>query len=142
MKIRLINGPNINLLGIRQPELYGTMRYHELVVALRDYATQRAVKLEVLQSNHEGQIIDWIQQFEQYDALIINPAAYCHTSIAILDALLSVTKPKVEVHLTDISQRQAFRSKSITAEGVNQLFMGNKVNSYYQAIDYLTKRQV
>ncbi len=141
MKIRLINGPNLNLLGIRQPDIYGTMRYPELVVALRDYATKYGLKLEIMQTNHEGQIIDWIQQYEQYDALIINPAAYCHTSIAILDALLSVTKPKVEVHLTDISQRQAFRSKSITAKGVNQLFMGNKIKSYYQAIDYLMRRK-
>ncbi len=141
MKIRLINGPNINLLGLRQPQLYGSMRYAEMVVKLRSYALENGQRLEVLQSNYEGQIIDWIQQFDAYDALIINPAGYCHNSIAILDALLSVARPKVEVHLTDIGQRAAFRATSITAEGVDCVFMGEKIVSYYRALDYLKRRE-
>ncbi len=137
MKIRVINGPNINLLGIRQPAIYGEMSYNDLVKALSDYAVSCGVQIEVLQSNCEGQLIDWIQQFAQYDALIINPAGYTHTSIAILDALLSVDRPKVEVHLSNIKAREAFRANSITAKGVDKVLMGKHINSYFAAIDYI-----
>ncbi len=137
MRIRVINGPNINLLGIRQPAIYGALCYDDLVKALNHYAVSRGVQIELLQSNHEGQLIDWIQQFDQYDALIINPAGYTHTSIAILDALLSVDRPKVEVHLSDIKSREAFRANSMTANGVDKLLMGKHIDSYYEAIDYV-----
>ncbi len=137
MKIRIINGPNINMLGIRQPAIYGAMCYDDFVKTLNDFADSCGVQIEVLQSNYEGQLIDWVQQFEQYDALIINPAGYCHTSIALLDALLSVDKPKFEVHLSDISAREAFRATSITAKGVDGVFMGKHINSYCEAIEHV-----
>ncbi len=137
MKIRVINGPNINMLGIRQPAIYGEMRYDDLVKALSDYAVSCGVQLELLQSNYEGQLIDWVQQFKHYDALIINPAGYTHTSIALLDALLCVDKPKVEVHLSDITAREQFRATSVTAKGVNKVIMGKHINSYVAAIDYV-----
>ncbi len=137
MIIRIINGPNINLLGVRQPDVYGDMPYAEIVERLKRYAASHAVQLAVLQSNCEGQLIDWVQQFDDYDALIINPAGYCHTSIAILDALLAVDKLKVEVHWTDLRRRQAFRSVSLTAAAADKLIMGKQIGSYYEAIDFI-----
>ncbi|PIE77266.1 MAG: 3-dehydroquinate dehydratase [Clostridiales bacterium] len=136
MKILVINGPNLNMLGIREPEIYGTTHYADLVEKLLDYAVHLEVAIEVLQTNHEGQIIDWLQQIS-FDGLVINPGGYTHTSVAILDALLYCDKPKVEVHLSDISKREAFRQTSITGRGVDHIIMGEGIAGYCRAFDYI-----
>ncbi len=134
MKIKVINGPNLNLLGKRQPEIYGTLSEADLVKKIKDYAQKLGIKIDYCQSNYEGRIIDWIQA-DDYDALIINPAAYSHTSVAILDALLAVEKPKAEVHLSDINDREDFRKIQITSHGVDFLIIGKQFSGYLEAID-------
>lgn len=113
MKIRVIHGPNLNLLGLREPELYGRMSLAEINHRLKDVADELQCELSIHQSNHEGEIVDLIQSaYPDYDGILINPAAYTHTSIAIRDALLAVGLPTVEVHLSNIHKREAFRSVS------------------------------
>ncbi len=138
MKILVINGPNLNMLGVREPQIYGTTHYSDLIEKLLDYAVHVDASIEVLQTNHEGQIIDWLQQIN-CDGLIINPGGYTHTSVAILDALLCLDKPKVEVHLSDISKREAFRNSSITGRGVDRVIMGEGIAGYRLAIDYIVR---
>ena len=116
MKILVINGPNLNMLGIREPEIYGDETLEDLMEYVRDYCKPRNVEVDFFQSNHEGDIIDTIQAaLGRYDGIIINPAAYTHTSIAIPDAIRSVNLPAVEVHLSDINNREDFRKISFTA---------------------------
>ncbi len=134
MKIRIINGPNLNLLGKRQVEIYGEKSADDLKLMLEVKASELKVEVELLQSNYEGQIIEWIQS-EDYDALIINPAGYSHTSVAILDALLYTQKPKIEVHLSNIDEREPIRRQKITAEGVDRLIMGKHFSGYIEAME-------
>ncbi len=136
MKILIINGPNLNLLGKRQVEIYGDKTEWDLKRLIAKYTAKRRINVEIVQSNHEGQIIDWIQT-KQYDGLIINPAAYAHTSIAILDALLAVDKPKIEVHLTNIDDREEYRRVKITAKGVDRMICGKHFAGYLKAIDII-----
>lgn len=140
MNILVINGPNINLLGEREPDIYGNKSYEDLVYEISHYAAGKNVFVKFLQSNHEGDLIDWIQEAkDERDGLIINPAGYSHTSIAILDALLATKLPIVEVHFTDLTKREDFRQKSITSLAAEKVIMGKGASGYLEALDYLTR---
>jgi len=138
MKILVINGPNINLLGLREPDIYGIKNYASLLEFIRDVAAQQGVNVECMQSNHEGAIVDAIQAaYGRFDGIVINPAAYTHTSIAILDALKAVAIPAVEVHLSKIHEREAFRHLSYAGQACEKTFAGMGFEGYAQAIRYL-----
>ena len=143
MKILVINGPNINLLGLREPELYGSKNYAELMAFVQSVCADAGVEVEFVQSNHEGHIVDAIQEaYGRFDGIVINPAAYTHTSIAILDALKAVGIPAVEVHLTDIKEREAFRQVSYVAEACEKTIAGKGFEGYAEAIRYLAKHEI
>ena len=140
MKILVINGPNINFLGIREVDVYGREDYNFLRQKIMKKAAEENVLVELFQSNHEGAIIDKIQEsFSDYtDAIIINPGAYAHYSYAIHDALTSVPMPKVEVHISDIEKRnEEWRHKSVTSPACNKIIKGKGLDGYLEAIDYL-----
>lgn len=138
MKILVINGPNLNLLGIREPEIYGDETLEDLMEYVRDYCKPRNVEVDFFQSNHEGDIIDTIQTaLGKYDGIIINPAAFTHTSIAIADAINAVNLPAVEVHLTDINDREDFRKVSFTAPVCVATVAGKGFDSYLDAVEIL-----
>lgn len=140
MKILVLNGPNINMLGKREPDIYGKQDYESLINGLSKYAEQRGVTIDTYQSNIEGEIVDKIQSANQvYDGIVINPAAYTHYSIAILDALKAIKTPAVEVHLSHIAGREEFRHKSVTAAGCIGQVAGFGFDSYYLAIDALIR---
>ena len=142
MKILIINGPNINLLGLREPELYGDKNYTALIEFIQSVCKDAGVESECMQSNHEGEIVDAIQAaYGQFDGIIINPAAYTHTSIAILDALKAVGIPAVEVHLTNIKDREPFRQVSYTAKACEKTFAGMGFEGYAKAIHYLAVKE-
>jgi len=139
LKLLVINGPNINMLGQREPELYGKNSYASLIEFIRSIGFENGVIVECIQSNHEGAIVDIIQNaYNRYDGIIINAAAYSHTSIAIPDALKAVGLPAVEVHLTDIAQREEFRKFSYTAMACEKSITGMGFEGYAEAIRYLT----
>ena len=141
MKILILNGPNLNLLGKREPEIYGSESYKTLMEKVQRFAGQRNHGCDVFQTNHEGVLVDKIQAAEGiYDGIVINPAAYTHYSIAILDALRSVSVPAVEVHLSDISKREAYRQLSVTKDGCIAQVMGRGVQGYLDAIEILEKQ--
>ena len=138
MKLLIINGPNLNMLGIREPDIYGRQTYKDLEKFVLDCCTDAGVECEIFQSNHEGDIVDSIQSaFGKIDGIVINPAAYTHTSVAILDALKAVAIPAVEVHLSDVSQREAFRQVSYAGMACIKTYMGLGFDGYKQAINYL-----
>ena len=138
MKLLVINGPNMNMLGIREPEIYGHATYADLVRYIKDICTQNNIQCEIFQSNHEGDIIDKIQDaYMISDAIVINPAAYSHTSIAIADAIKSVGLPAVEVHLSDITKREDFRKHSYTANVCIKTVTGKGFEGYKEAILFL-----
>ncbi len=140
MKLLVINGPNLNLLGRREPEIYGRMTYDELCDAVRAHCDRRGIGCDIYQSNHEGDIIDVIQSaVGRYDAILINAAAYTHTSVAIGDALRAVSLPTAEVHLTDITKREDFRRVSYLRDACAGCFFGKGVASYTEAIDFLNE---
>ena len=141
MKILVLNGPNINMLGIREPEVYGRESYADLL-ALLDESTA-ALKIEIchFQSNHEGALVDAIQAaYGKFDGIIINPAAYTHTSIAILDALKAVGLPAVEVHISDVASREAFRQISYPGMYCKKTIMGQGIQGYRMALEYLKEK--
>ncbi|MDO5015003.1 MAG: type II 3-dehydroquinate dehydratase [Clostridia bacterium] len=138
MKIIIINGPNMNLLGSRETDIYGNLTYDNLLQKITNYCEKKDIEVEFYQSNHEGNLIDKIQQTKS-DAIIINPAAYSHYSIAILDALKAKNLPYVEVHLTDISKREEFRQKSITALSAIKTISGKGFDGYLEAVDLLAR---
>lgn len=142
-KIIVINGPNINILGKRELEIYGNLSYNDLVNELKSYAKDKGANLDEFQSNSEGAIIDKLQELIDggYDVLIINPAAYSHYSYAIYDALKAIKIKKVEVHLTNILARDEFRKTSITAEACDGVISGFGFDSYKLAIDYLLREE-
>lgn len=142
-KILVVNGPNINILGKRELEIYGELSYNNLVDELKSYAKKKDVCLDEFQSNSEGAIIDKLQELidGEYDALIINPAAYSHYSYAIYDALKAIKIKKVEVHLTNIFARDEFRKTSITAGACDGVISGFGFDSYKLAIDYLLREE-
>ena len=140
MKILVINGPNINMLGIREPGMYGAQTYAELLAYIEAAGREYGVQTECFQSNHEGAIVDRIQAaYRMFDGIVINPAAYTHTSVAILDALKAVAIPAVEVHLTDVSQREEFRNISYAGLAWEQRYIGMGFEGYKKAIAYLAK---
>ncbi|HOD01751.1 MAG: 3-dehydroquinate dehydratase [Firmicutes bacterium ADurb.Bin300] len=140
MKMLIINGPNLNMLGVREPDLYGNKTYDDLCLYITESARFLGVQVTLFQSNHEGNIVDEIQKaLGAFDAIIINPAAFTHTSIAILDALKSVNLPCVEVHLTDIDNREDFRSFSFVSLYSQKRFSGLGFEGYKKAMEYLLR---
>lgn len=138
MNILVINGPNLNMLGIREPDLYGKADYAALVQLVEETCAQEGIGVEIFQSNHEGAIVDKIQEaYGRKDGIVINPAAYTHTSVAILDALKAVSIPAVEIHISDVSQREDFRQISYAGKACIKTFMGIGLEGYRQAILYL-----
>jgi 3-dehydroquinate dehydratase-2 len=138
MKILVLNGPNINMLGIREPEIYGSGSFADLLALLDETAQQEGIRIDQFQSNHEGVLVDQIQQsYGVYDGIVINPAAYTHTSIAILDALKAVNIPAVEVHISDLSQREAFRQISYAGLACVKTIKGHGLEGYREAILFL-----
>lgn len=138
MKLLVINGPNLNLLGLREPEIYGRRTYQDLLALLRQTGKEEGVEVECFQSNHEGAIVDAIQQaYGVFDGIVINPAAYTHTSIAILDALKAVALPAVEVHISAVSSREPFRQRSYAGMACVRTYQGLGFDGYMQAIRFL-----
>lgn len=141
MKILVINGPNLNMLGIREREIYGEKSYADLCAFIEKVCTEENAECLIFQSNHEGAIVDRIQEaYGKEDAIIINPAGYTHTSIAILDALRAVALPAVEVHLSNIEERESFRQISYTSLACEKTIIGRGFEGYGEAIRFLTKR--
>lgn len=141
MKIKVINGPNLNMLGIREPAIYGSQTYADLQKLVEDYAVELGIQVEVFQSNCEGAIIDEIQScYRNFDAIVINPAGYTHTSVSILDALKAVSLPAVEVHISKVNERESFRQISYTAMYCEKSFIGYGLDGYKMAIQYLVKK--
>lgn len=139
MKILVINGPNINFLGIREKSVYGTQDYAYLVNLIEEKGHKEGHEINVFQSNHEGAIIDRIQEayFDGTEGIVINPGAYTHYSYAIRDALASIQLPKVEIHISDITQREEFRKVSVTAPVCQKQIYGKGLPGYLEAIDFL-----
>lgn len=138
MKILVINGPNLNMLGIREPKIYGARTYDDLVKLINDYCAKKAVDVKIFQSNHEGEIVDEIQRaYQKYDGIVINPAAYTHTSVAILDALKSVALPAVEVHISDVKSREDFRQISYAGMACFEHIINHGFEGYLLAVDAL-----
>ena len=138
MKILVRNGPNINMLGIREPGIYGKSTFADLLDLLERSAKEEDIEIEQYQSNHEGCLVDRIQEaYGKFDGIVINPAAYTHTSVAILDALKSVGIPTVEVHISDVSKREDFRQVSYTRLACCKTIMGHGLDGYREAILYL-----
>ncbi len=137
MKILVINGPNLNMLGIREPDIYGAKSLADLECFIRDSAGELSLDVALFQSNHEGEIVDVIQSaYGVYDGIVINPAAYTHTSIAILDALKAVGIPTVEVHLSDINEREEFRHHSYVSLVAKKTIKGLGFEGYKKALEY------
>lgn len=138
MKIFVINGPNLNLLGLREPEIYGKEGYTSLCEKIKNYAERLNIEVEFFQSNHEGDLVDYIQSaYNNADGIVINPGAYTHTSIAILDAAKAVSVPMVEVHISDVSAREDFRQTSYIRAACIATVSGEGTNGYLKAIDIL-----
>ena len=138
MKFLVINGPNLNMLGLREPSIYGERSYKALVELIERVCEDEGIQVEVFQSNHEGAIVDKIQAaYGVFDGIIINPAAYTHTRVAILDALKAVSIPAVEVHISDVSTRESFRQVSYAGIACIKTYMGHGFEGYAMAIRYL-----
>jgi 3-dehydroquinate dehydratase-2 len=139
MKLLVINGPNLNMLGIREPDIYGKTTYQDLVAMIEDHCAKKGIEVKCLQSNHEGDLVDFIQgaYFDDTDGIVINPGAYTHTSIAILDALKAVSIPAVEVHISDIDEREEFRKVSYISSYCSKTIIGKGLAGYIEAIDHL-----
>lgn len=143
MKFLVLNGPNINILGIREPEIYGRQSYDELCALIKAHAEELGVQVEFYQSNHEGDIVDAIQRayFDGVDGIVFNPAAYTHTSVAIADAVKGVGIPTVEVHISEVSEREAFRQVSYIRDVAVKTITGRGFAGYTDAMDFLVKLQ-
>ncbi len=139
MKLYILNGPNLNLLGVREPQHYGSKTYDGLVSGIEAHCAARGVTAVCLQSNHEGQLVDWIQEafFEGADGIVINPGAYTHTSIALLDAVKSVRLPTVEVHISKLEEREDFRQISYIRAACIASVIGQGTDGYCEAVDIL-----
>lgn len=141
MKILVINGPNLNMLGIREPGIYGKDTFADLLALLEDTAKELGVEVEQFQSNHEGDIVDKIQwAYGKIDGIVINPAAYTHTSVAILDALKAVSIPAVEVHISDVDARESFRQISYAGKACVKTIKGHGFQGYREAMQYLVEQ--
>ena len=139
MKILVLNGPNLNMLGIREPGIYGSSTYDDLVSKIVNYCSEKGIDVVCSQSNHEGELVDMIQQayFDKVDGIVINPGAYTHTSVALLDALKAVSIPAVEVHISQVSEREPFRQTSYVSYYCFKTIMGKGFDGYIEAIDLL-----
>ena len=141
MKILVINGPNLNMLGIREPGIYGKNTFADLLALLTQTAREENLQIDQFQSNHEGVLVDKIQEaYGRYDGIVINPAAYTHTSVAILDALKAVSIPAVEVHISDVDSREPFRQISYAGLACVKTIKGHGLDGYREAILFLKKR--
>ena len=140
MKILVINGPNLNMLGIREPDIYGRVTYDDLCSLIIEHSIKLGIEVESFQSNHEGDLVDKIQEaYGNTDGIVINPGAYTHTSIAILDALKAVGIPAVEVHISDVDSREDFRKISYIRPYCKATISGHGINGYLEAMDILVK---
>lgn len=138
MKIMVINGPNLNMLGIREPDIYGRTTYKDLCEIIEKHCEEKNVQVELYQSNHEGDLVDKIQSaYNNADGIVINPGAYTHTSVAILDAVKAVAVPTIEVHISDVDSREPFRSISYIRLACETVISGRGIKGYTDAIDYL-----
>jgi len=142
MKLLVLNGPNINMLGIREPGIYGNTGFDDLIDMIKKHCDELGIEISCLQSNHEGDLVDYIQQayYDKVDGIIINPGAYTHTSIALLDALKSVQIPAVEVHISKVDEREAFRQISYVSYYCCERIIGRGVQGYIDAIDCLADK--
>lgn len=142
MKILVLNGPNINMIGVREPEIYGKETYDDLCLLIKRYCATKNIECEIKQSNHEGYLVDAIQQAygSDIDGIVINPGAYTHTSIAILDALKAVNIPTVEVHISDVNKREDFRKVSYVSLVAEKRVIGEGLEGYLTAIKYLEEK--
>ena len=142
MKIKVINGPNINMLGIREPGIYGSETYASLVKGIKKFAHSRGIKVKVYQSNHEGDLVSQIQScLGKFDGIVITPGAYTHTSIAILDAAKAVSIPVVEVHISKVEEREDFRQISYIGKAAVKTITGHGTQGYFEAIEYLIETE-
>ena len=140
MRILVINGPNINMLGIREPGIYGSDSFETLCTNVKKHAEKAGIEVKLFQSNHEGALVDEIQAaYGKFDGIVINPGAYTHTSIALLDALKAVSIPTVEVHISDVASREDFRQISYIRKACVKTICGHGLAGYTEAIDYLIK---
>ncbi len=140
MKISVINGPNLNMLGIREPGIYGNQNYDSLCKMIKDHCDEKGIEVSFFQSNHEGDLVDEIQRaYGVCDGIVINPGAYTHTSVAILDAVKSVGVPTVEVHISDVSKREDFRQVSYIRQACVKTITGQGFDGYIQGIDFLAE---
>ena len=138
MNILVLNGPNLNLLGLREPGIYGARNYADLCAMIEEKAAQLGVTVEIRQTNHEGVLVDWIQQaYGKFDGIVINPAAYTHTSVAILDAVKAVSIPTVEVHISDVSKREDFRQISYIRQACIKTIAGHGFEGDLEAMETL-----
>lgn len=140
MKILIINGPNINMIGIREKNIYGTLSYERIIQMISQEGQKRGMEITCVQSNHEGDLVTWIQDayFEKYDGIVINPGAYTHTSIALLDAVKAIAPlPVVEVHLSNVDERESFRHLSYISQACIATVKGHKEQGYIEALDIL-----
>ena len=140
MKILVLNGPNLNMLGIREPDIYGASTYDDLVDLITSHCESKGIEVKCLQSNHEGDLVDYIQEayFDKTDGIVINPGAYTHTSVALLDALKAVQIPAVEVHISKVNEREAFRQISYVSYYCSKTITGKGFDGYIEAIDFLS----
>ena len=143
MKLYVLNGPNLNMLGIREPAHYGTVNYKELIQRMETYCGERNIEVVCRQSNHEGDLVDWIQEayFEGADGIVINPGAYTHTSVALLDAVKSTMLPTVEVHISKVEEREDFRQVSYIRAACIATISGHGVDGYFEAVELLLAKK-
>ncbi len=139
MKLYIVNGPNLNMLGIREPSVYGVETYQTLVEKIERHAKEKGVEVEIFQSNHEGALVDKIQEayFEKADGIVINPGGYTHTSVSILDAVKAVQIPTVEVHISKVEEREGFRQTSYIRLAAKKTVTGKGLDGYLEAMDFL-----
>lgn len=142
MKLLVLNGPNLNMLGIREPDIYGRTTYADLVKMIEDHCASREIEVECKQSNSEGALIDMIQQayFDKVDGIVFNPGGYTHTSVAILDALKAVNIPTVEVHISKVNEREAFRQISYISYFASETIVGLGLEGYLKAVDWFCEK--
>ena len=141
MKIKIINGPNINMIGIREPAIYGNRTYNDLINFISEHANAKKIVVDFFQSNSEGDIVTEIQScYKTFDAIVINPAAYTHTSVAILDALKAVSVPAVEVHISKVGEREPFRQISYPGMYCEKTYAGYGFDGYKMALEYLVEK--
>ena len=142
MKLLVLNGPNLNMLGIREPDIYGRTTYSDLVKMIEDHCASRGIEVECKQSNSEGALIDMIQQayFDKVDGIVFNPGGYTHTSVAILDALKAVNIPTVEVHISKVNEREAFRQISYISYFASETIVGLGLEGYLKAVDWFCEK--